>query len=294
MKKVLALAISLVLVIGLQMTVDAGTRDNTLYEIPGKPTSEVFDAKTEDELFQEKENIKNDFTGLYVNDATFRNGGYVFSSRSHFSTRYLAKTLHITADRTVKEYMSVVIPDGMTLTVDKGVTLVIKGDIQLQGKLVNNGTIILDGKRDVSVFELREHSDYSSFQVKRDSEWEQQEELTLYGNLTCNGALENPGNIAVRSGTIDNGNGGTITNTGTITVNNGKNRVHGITNTTKANAEKTVATIVNSGDIDLGGPAEYGILSNQGSVIQNEGTIVAANGAVVKGKVTGNPVKTQA
>lgn len=296
MKKIAAFLLAVCLVVAAPVVTCA--EQNLTYE-SGKTGG--YQCRTEAELFFETDDEENDYSEMYILDDYSLENRNISSINGlkiyeHFSTRKLMKSIHLTVDRTALEHYEIYIPEGKTLTIDKGVILTLRGKLRVDGTIVNNGTIVVDGKRDVKRNVLKEDTHYSGFKTKYSWSWDYSDDadgmVRFYGNIVNNGVIENAGEIRITCGQLENDNGGVLQNSGSITVKNIESKLHGIVNTTKTKDGKPlVSSIVNDGTIRLEGPAGYGIESNKGSVIENDGSITLSGKAEVKGKVTGNKPK---
>lgn len=190
--------------------------------------------------------------------------------------RQASASISLTKDATIIEELQVVIPKKYTLTIEKGATLTIYGDLVIQGNLVNNGTIIVGAK--------------SLLAEVRNSDQEMKDILSLMTlrNLDIKGKFTNNGKLNILNGSVAVGAGGTMTNAGTITITNSGNKTTALKNiATKKAGTTTYGTITNTGTIYVRNTAGTGIHNYNAAKFNNEGKIYVAHKAKVQGKISG-------
>jgi hypothetical protein len=164
------------------------------------------------------------------------------------------------------------------MTIEKGVTLTILGELVVEGTLINKGTIILGKKEKIQ---------YGGFDGL--SEQEEIGKLANRLTITNKGTIRNEGSMQILNGFLVNNIGKTIENSGTITVANTSKDSVAIKNPARVKqGVAEYATIINSGKILLQNTAGYGLQNYGGAKLENSGEIVVSPKATYKGKISGN------
>jgi hypothetical protein len=176
----------------------------------------------------------------------------------------------VNQDVVVGEEVRLVVPADKTLTVEQGATLSVYGELVVQGKLENRGTIV--------VGELRAYKETDDLYIKSRLINEE------------GGVILNTGSINVVRGEIDNNAKAMFTNDGRIDITNRHEELTGLSNRTITTTVTVGATFVNNGVIFVNNEVGYGIRSATESTFENNGEIQVSETGKVAGVITGNRV----
>lgn len=203
--------------------------------------------------------------------------------------RFMSRSMSVSNDVAIPDYLNIVINENKTLTIKKGATLTINGKINIKGKLVNNGTIILNGKYERhEVYYVKTTTDkwpYNPYEYRAGLDPEKTK--TFYASIESQNELVNNGDIVFTSGTLLNNKTATIKNNSIININNKEVNEHAIVNSARS---KTGGKIINNGEIDVNSK-DYGIKNYKYAVIDNKGEITKAKDSKIVGTISGNKPK---
>lgn len=187
-----------------------------------------------------------------------------------YVTRKADFSFRVDSDATIVDYVLVQVPEGKTMTVDKGVTLTIYGQLMVDGKLVNNGTIILGDERARSRYDEYNRNPGAS-------------QMTITGEMTSNGTIN------IVNGRLENAAGATSTNKGTITITNKHENLVGIANTiVKTSSGVKGGHFINSGTINVSNAGGCGVRNESGATFENNGEMILSQESSTRGVFSGN------
>jgi len=224
-------------------------------------TAEVFNPNPYE---REVENIDRLITDGFQKDEDNKE-----IERDYEIMRRTTASFTINSNTKLLENMSISVPKGRTLTVASGTVLTIYGRLIVEGKLVNNGTIILGGKE-----ENRSDKDDKN--------------LIL---ITNSGTVDNNGTIDIVRGTFENKINAKLINDGTINIKTtvvDRTALRNVALTRKG--ETTFGEIENNGTINVSNTHGTGIYNFSKAVIRNNGEIYQDKKAVITGNIRGNKV----
>ena len=188
-----------------------------------------------------------------------------------FITRYLKEKLSIKTDVVLADIVHIEVKEDAVLTVEEGATLVVLGDLKVQGTLINNGTIVL-GK---ASYRTAFGTDTPAY----------------HGNIDVIGSFANSGTTDISNGTLAINENGIVENMGTNNILNSQVDSRGIDIITKSLYEKEIGgTLVNSGTINVKNKAGKGIIVPPKSTLDNKGSIYKNETGNILGTVKGNQV----
>lgn len=189
------------------------------------------------------------------------------TTTDRYQRRVASASITVDADATVADIFRVEIPKGETLTIEKGATLTVYGELSIEGKLVNNGTIVIG---------------YKSKAVDADKK----------ATLENRGRLTNNGTLNIRCGELVNETIGKLENKGTINITNKLNGYRALSNRARQSGETLKAgEITNTGKIVVKNTDGVGIYNQKNAVLDNQGEITCTEQASVEGKIKGNKVQ---
>lgn len=178
-------------------------------------------------------------------------------------TRTLDRDKSVAGDVKIVGIVHIIIPEDMTLTIEKGATMTISGALIVEGKLVNNGTIVVGDPK-----------------AKNGA---------ATGYLTNYGSIVSAGTVNVAHGEISNEGTGKLENKGTLTISNQSETLTGLSNNTiRKGSGMQYGAIVNTGTINVQNKGGTGIRILKETTLDNQGAIYKAEGATIKGTVGGN------
>ena len=185
----------------------------------------------------------------------------------------------VSSNAVVIRELQATVRKGTTLTIDRGVTLTVYGDLVVEGTLVNNGTLVIGDKH---TFDIKDEFEKELIDAVR--------ARMKFNQVTVTGTLTNAGTITVREGELAAQSGGIINSSGTISVNNAARNSAGLRAVTlKKGGVTTTGTINNSGTVYVRNTTQTstGIHVFGGSKFSNTGSILLGKRGTVKGKITG-------
>lgn len=182
--------------------------------------------------------------------------------------RKATASIRVTDTQIVSDMLKIVIPKGKTLTIDKGATLKVYGELVIEGTLDNKGTIII-GLSDLSA----------------------ETDGVVVAYLTNSNSTVNSGTMKIYFGTLDNRPGAKLENKGTMSIYTKEPTMVGIRNTAITNkGVTTVGTVINSGTINVENTQGTGLRNFANAIFENNGKIYKTKRGTVKGTITGEAV----
>ena len=226
--------------------------------------------ETPETLFSEELLLQEDFADVEVEYKYGPWGPYKKREETVdvlFVQRVAIDNIDVSSDANNINFVQVIIPEGRKLTIEKGATINVSGELVIEGKLVNKGTIIVDrtvctsGNKDLG---------------------------TESCGILNEGTLTNSGAILVRKGMMQNGVDGTVTNNGTINIETKDEKYPGLTISIRSTeASKKSGSFVNNGTINVKNEGGSGLSIAKGAVFENKGTVNKGKTATIEGEMTG-------
>lgn len=190
------------------------------------------------------------------------------SDELDYLTRTAPHSMSVDHDVMVADFVHLEIPEKHTLTIEKGATVTVLGQLIIEGKLENHGTLII-GERTTSKATGKP--------------------IINTGYLLIPGSTLSTGSVNVIQGGIKVEGGGSLENKGTITISNQDKDLTGLQNgSVKKSSGTLYGRIVNSGTIYVQNDGGKGINSKPDTTFENKGKIYRSASGTIHGTITGN------